>query len=146
VRHAIAAGVINIHHIAGKKNPADVLSKHWDLPSVWNAMKPLLFWNWKSVAPDTAGTKEESNIEAKDVAELVSKLNTKHNVKVTTQGKGQKSNHSLIEGSDKGAISSVIQSMNQSRARVPSYGPGSAVNPKDKDARSNLAHKKEVNR
>jgi len=30
VRHAVAAGVINIHHIAGKKNPADILSKHWE--------------------------------------------------------------------------------------------------------------------
>jgi len=30
--------------IAEKKNPADVLSEHWDLPSVWNVMKPLLFW------------------------------------------------------------------------------------------------------
>jgi len=47
VRHAVAAGIVNVHHIAGEKNPADVLSKCWDLPSVWNAMKPLLFWNWK---------------------------------------------------------------------------------------------------
>jgi len=141
VRHAIAAGVINIHHIAGKKNPADVLSKHWDLPSVWNAMKPLLFWNWKFVAPDAAGTKEESNIEAKDVAELVSKLNAKHDVKVTTQGEGQKSNHSLIEGSDKGAISSVIQSTNWSH--VPSSRPRTDVHPEGKDARSNAEHKVE---
>jgi len=44
VRHAVEAGIINVHHITGKKNPADILSKHWDLPSVWNAMKSLLFW------------------------------------------------------------------------------------------------------
>ena len=43
VRWAVAAGIINIYHIAGKKNPADILSKHWDLPSVWNTMKPILF-------------------------------------------------------------------------------------------------------
>ena len=48
VRWAVAAGIINICHIAGKKNPADILSKHWNLPSVWDTMKPLLFWHWKS--------------------------------------------------------------------------------------------------
>jgi len=63
-------------------------------------MKPLLFWNWKLMTPSAEGAKEGSNIAKKDVAELVSKLDAKHNVKVTTQGKGQKSNHSLIEGSD----------------------------------------------
>lgn len=41
----MAAGITNIYHIAGKKNPADILSKHWDLPSVWDTMKPLLFWH-----------------------------------------------------------------------------------------------------
>jgi len=133
VRHAVAAGIVNVHHIAGKKNPADVLSKHWDSPSVWNAMKPLLFWNWKLMAPSTEGAKEGSNIEQKDVAELALKLNAKYNVKVATQDKGQKSNHSLIEGSDKGMISSVIQSTNQSR--VMSSRPGTAVHPKGKDTR-----------
>jgi len=52
------------------------------------------------MTPSAEGAKEGSNIAKKDVAELVSKLDAKHNVKVTTQGKGQKSNHSLIEGSD----------------------------------------------
>jgi len=100
VRHAVAASTINVHHIAGKKNPADVLSEHWDLPSVWNMMKPLLFWNWKLMAPPAEEAEEGSNIEQKDVAELVSKLNAKHDVKAAAQGKGQKNNHSLIEGSD----------------------------------------------
>jgi len=62
VRYAVAAGIINIHHIAGKKNPANILSKHWDLPPVWNTMKPLLFWNWKLMAPNTEEVKEGSNI------------------------------------------------------------------------------------
>jgi len=43
VRHAVAAGMLNVCHVAGKKNPADILSKHWDLPSVWNTMKPCSF-------------------------------------------------------------------------------------------------------
>jgi len=61
VRHAVAAGIINVHHIAGKKNPADILSKHRDLPSVWNAMKPLLVWNCKLMAPSAEEVKEGSN-------------------------------------------------------------------------------------
>jgi len=71
---------------------------------------------------------------------LVSKLDAKHDVKATAQSKGQK-NHILIEGSDNGAISPVIQSMNQSR--VPSSRPRADVRPKGKDARSNLEHKVE---
>jgi len=81
-----------------------------------------------------------SNIEQKDVAELVSKLDAKHNVKATAQGKGQK-NHILIEGSDNDAISPVIQSTN--RSRVPSSRPRTDVRPEGKDARFNAEHKVE---
>jgi len=140
VRYAVAAGIVNIHHIAGKKNPADILSKHWDLPSVWNAMKPLLFWNWKLMAPSAEEVKEGSNIEQKDVAELVSELHAKCNVKATAQGKGQK-NHILIEGSDNGAISPVIQATN--RSRVPSSRSRTDVRPEGKDTRSNAECKVE---
>jgi len=92
------------------------------------------------MAPDAVGTKEGSNIEDKDVAELVSKLDAKCNVKVTAHSKGQKSNRSLTKGSDKGAISSVIQSKNLSR--VPCSGPRTAVHPKEQDARLNPAYTK----
>jgi len=63
VRHAVAAKIINVHHVAGKKNPACVLSEHWDLPSVWNTIKPLLLWNWKLMGQGTVGAKEGSSIE-----------------------------------------------------------------------------------
>jgi len=36
-----------VWHVAGKKNPADILSKHCDLSSGWETMKPIVFWNWK---------------------------------------------------------------------------------------------------
>jgi len=61
--------------------------------------------------------------------------------KVTAQGKGQKNNHSLIEGSEKGTISPVIQAANQNR--VPSSGPRTSVLPKGKDARFNSKRKVE---
>jgi hypothetical protein len=45
-REAIAANITRYYHINGKKNPSDILSKHWDMPSVWDSLKPLLFWWW----------------------------------------------------------------------------------------------------
>jgi hypothetical protein len=32
-------------HFKGESNPDDILSKHWDMASVWEALKPLLFWH-----------------------------------------------------------------------------------------------------
>ncbi len=43
-REAIAAGITRLYHVAGTTNPADILSKHWDYPSVWDTLRPLLFW------------------------------------------------------------------------------------------------------
>ncbi len=43
-REAIAAGIIRYYWIDGKTNPADILSKHWDMPAVWSTLQPLLFW------------------------------------------------------------------------------------------------------
>ena len=54
-REAIAAGITRFHHVRGKTNPADILSKHWDYPSIWPQLRPLLFWTG-----DTALLAEES--------------------------------------------------------------------------------------
>ena len=43
-REAIAAGITRFYHVPGDTNPADILSKHWDYPSVWSQLRPLLFW------------------------------------------------------------------------------------------------------
>ena len=43
-REAIAAGFLKFYHVRGSTNPADVVSKHWDMPSVWGQLKPILFW------------------------------------------------------------------------------------------------------
>jgi hypothetical protein len=45
-REAIAAGFLVFYHIRGTTNPADVLSKHWDAPSVWPQLRTLMFWQW----------------------------------------------------------------------------------------------------
>jgi len=96
------------------------------------------------MVPPAEEAEEGSNIGQKDVAELVLKLDAKCIVKATAQGNGQKSNHSLIKGSDKGTISSVIQTTNQSR--IPSSRPRTVVRPKGEDARSNPEHKLEQKR
>jgi hypothetical protein len=44
VREAVTAGIIRFHHVRGKLNPADILSKHWDYTSIWKVLKPLMFW------------------------------------------------------------------------------------------------------
>ena len=44
VREAHAAKIIRLHHIPGATNPADILTKHWDMSSVWDVLRPLLFW------------------------------------------------------------------------------------------------------
>ena len=43
-REAIAARIIRFHFVHSKTNPADILSKHWDMPSVWPQLQALLFW------------------------------------------------------------------------------------------------------
>jgi hypothetical protein len=44
VREAVAAKIIGFFHLDGKRNPADVLSKHWGYAAVWPFLQPLLFW------------------------------------------------------------------------------------------------------
>jgi hypothetical protein len=42
-REAIAAGITRYHHISGKRNPSDILSKHWDHASIWDTLRPIMF-------------------------------------------------------------------------------------------------------
>ena len=44
VREAIAAKYISFHWKERKSNPADILSKHWEIATVWPMLKPILFW------------------------------------------------------------------------------------------------------
>ena len=44
VREAIAARILRFHHVPGKTNPSDILSKHWDYSTIWPVLKPLLFY------------------------------------------------------------------------------------------------------
>jgi Tfp pilus assembly pilus retraction ATPase PilT len=44
VREAIAAKVLKFHHISGKENPADILTKFLPSSIWWPLMKPILHW------------------------------------------------------------------------------------------------------
>ena len=44
VREAIASGFVSFHFVNGKRNPANILSKHWSFGDVWPLLQPLLFW------------------------------------------------------------------------------------------------------
>ena len=58
VREAIAAKILGFFHIDGKKNPADVLSKHGGFQQIWPLIKPLLFWRGDTtVCSDTVTNK-----------------------------------------------------------------------------------------
>jgi hypothetical protein len=43
VREAVAAKIVDIHHMPGEFNPADILSKHWSYQKTWRILRPLLF-------------------------------------------------------------------------------------------------------
>ena len=44
VREAIANNVLEFHHIDGKLNPADMLSKHAGYQQFWPMLQGLMFW------------------------------------------------------------------------------------------------------
>ena len=63
-RWCIAAGVVYFHHVRGETNPADILSKHWDYPSVWSQLRPLLFWRGDTGVLAKIDEETEDDLEA----------------------------------------------------------------------------------
>jgi hypothetical protein len=41
----IAANILGYYWIDGKKNQADIISKHWSYPQIWHLLQPLLFYS-----------------------------------------------------------------------------------------------------
>jgi hypothetical protein len=62
-REAIAARITCFHHVMGKLNLVDILSKHWNMPSMWDMLQPLLFWRFQPPQEDqtTMATKEDES-------------------------------------------------------------------------------------
>ena len=50
-REAIASKALRYHFIEGPTNPADIVSKHWDHASIWETLRPLMFYGSSEEAP-----------------------------------------------------------------------------------------------
>ena len=44
VREAVASKVMELHHIPGPSNPADIFTKHWGYQQIWHLLRPIMFW------------------------------------------------------------------------------------------------------
>ena len=49
VRQCIAHGIASVFHVAGKENPADMVSKHWSHADIWGVLQPLMFWRGDTI-------------------------------------------------------------------------------------------------
>ena len=62
VREAVAAGVMTFKFLAGKENPADIISKKWGYQQVLKILQPILFWRGDTMYiisnQDKSGTKD----------------------------------------------------------------------------------------
>ena len=58
-REISAAGIARYHHISGKSNPADIVSKHWDMPSVWETLRIYMFTHGNGETKDSLARQGE---------------------------------------------------------------------------------------
>jgi hypothetical protein len=55
VREAVASKYVDIFHLKGDHNPADILSKHWGYQQIWRTLQPILYGKgdtWDLLAED----------------------------------------------------------------------------------------------
>ena len=69
VRETIAAEYLQFNWKDGNSNPADILSKHWEFPSIWPLLKPIFFWKGDTHEL-TVKTKGSDRISAKRVVSI----------------------------------------------------------------------------
>ncbi len=64
VREAVAAGIVNVHHIRSEENPADILTKFRASSSWFHLMKPLICWMWRDGEKNGKSAKTKDEIAA----------------------------------------------------------------------------------
>jgi hypothetical protein len=72
IRECVAAKIFRYFYVKGTTNPADILSKHWDMASVWNTLKPMMFWHGdtgKLLEEESGGSENEEAEPTKDTAQ-----------------------------------------------------------------------------
>ena len=70
MREAVAAGIVNVIHLLGSENPADVLTKFLPHRIAYRLMKEVLFWASYHPILDQGegGVKTEEDGEDKNVS------------------------------------------------------------------------------
>ena len=70
VREAVAAGIVNVIHLPGSENPADVLTKFLPQRIAYRLMKEFLFWASHHPISDQGegSVKNENEGEGKNVS------------------------------------------------------------------------------
>ena len=56
VREAVAAGIVNVIHLPGNENPADVLTKSLPHNKLYHLMREFIFWHHKPISDPDAGS------------------------------------------------------------------------------------------
>jgi len=69
----------------------DTLSKHWDLPPVWEMMKPLLFWHEND---DQKSQEESKEVNKNEVVDKTASVDGANGDVKTTSWKNEDSNES----------------------------------------------------
>ena len=68
-REAVAAGFLRFEHVRSENNPADITSKHWSHASIWQQLRPILFWEGDTALIEAWDEWKKMDTEAKEAAE-----------------------------------------------------------------------------
>jgi hypothetical protein len=102
VRDAIAAGMVNFYWIDGKRNPADIDSKHWAYPQVWHMLQPILFYSGdtkSTLFKNNDPTSKSSSMDSKKMDDNGLEKHDPIKVKIRDEGEtDQKKKLQLVSG------------------------------------------------
>ena len=68
-REAIAARFLRFFFIRSERNCADILSKHWDYSSVWDTLRPIMFWEGDTALIEAWDAWKKKDTEEKEQLE-----------------------------------------------------------------------------
>ena len=87
-REAIAAKILRFEFIRSETNPADIMSKHWDLASIWAQLRPILFWEGDTALIKSYDEWKRADLEAKRLADQARESKSKSTDSKATKGSG----------------------------------------------------------
>ena len=61
--------MLQFEYIRSEKNPADILSKHWDYASIRDQLRPILFWEGDTAKIEAHDAWKRKDVAAKEAAE-----------------------------------------------------------------------------